>query len=59
MRQKLMAALNWGIIGESSRLYLKVPMATLGTFTFPVVWNDFTWPYLVLNSNWNYPLVFR
>ena len=29
----------------------KAPMATLGIFTFLVVWNDFTWPYLVLNSN--------
>lgn len=29
----------------------KAPMATLGIFTFLVIWNDFTWPYLVLNSN--------
>ena len=29
----------------------KGPMATLGIFTFLIVWNDFTWPYLVLNSN--------
>jgi multiple sugar transport system permease protein len=26
-------------------------MATLGIFTFLHIWNDFTWPLIVLNSN--------
>lgn len=26
-------------------------MATLGIFTFLAIWNDFTWPLIVLNSN--------
>ena len=29
----------------------KPAMATLGIFTFLAVWNDFTWPLIVLNSN--------
>ena len=26
-------------------------VATLGIFTFLFIWNDFTWPLIVLNSN--------
>ena len=51
MRQKLMAVPYLGVYWRIILPLAKAPMATLGIFTFLVVWNDFTWPYLVLNSD--------